>query len=222
MDRMYRPQQHIYDLTRKYYLLGRDRLIAELGARPADVLDIGCGTGRNLALIGQRYPAARLFGLDAAAPMLEIAARKLERACRAGDTGPRGGRGARSRDAVRRSGTASTTSPSPTACRWSTTPRPPCARPCGALAPGGTLHIVDFGDMAGLPGWFRRAMVAWLARFHVRHRPRSQRVLRELSASVSGRVETIEIKRRYALLQRLRPALTRARLPMMDTPTVWC
>ena len=25
------------------------------------------------------------------------------------------------------------------------------------LAPGGTLHIVDFGDMAGLPGWFRGA-----------------------------------------------------------------
>ena len=68
MDRMYRPQKHIYDLTRKYYLLGRDRLIAELGARPGQsVLDIGCGTGRNLALIGQRYPAARLFGLDAAA-----------------------------------------------------------------------------------------------------------------------------------------------------------
>ena len=32
MDRMYRPQKYIYDLTRKYYLLGRDRLIAELGA----------------------------------------------------------------------------------------------------------------------------------------------------------------------------------------------
>ena len=41
------------------------------------LLDIGCGTGRNLALIGQRYPAARLYGLDAAEPMLEIAARRL-------------------------------------------------------------------------------------------------------------------------------------------------
>ena len=26
MDRMYRYQRHIYDLTRKYYLLGRDRI----------------------------------------------------------------------------------------------------------------------------------------------------------------------------------------------------
>ena len=30
MDRIYRRQRHVYDLTRKYYLLGRDRLIADL------------------------------------------------------------------------------------------------------------------------------------------------------------------------------------------------
>ena len=30
MDRIYRYQRYIYDLTRKYYLLGRDRLIAGL------------------------------------------------------------------------------------------------------------------------------------------------------------------------------------------------
>ncbi|RYE69155.1 MAG: hypothetical protein EOP17_04230 [Rhizobiaceae bacterium] len=30
MDRMYRYQRHIYDLTRKYYLLGRDGTIAGL------------------------------------------------------------------------------------------------------------------------------------------------------------------------------------------------
>ena len=81
MDRMYRPQKYIYDLTRRCYLLGRDRLIAELGAQPGQtVLDVGCGTGRNLARIGHRYPASRLFGLDAAQPMLEVAAAKLERA----------------------------------------------------------------------------------------------------------------------------------------------
>ncbi|MDH4412604.1 MAG: SAM-dependent methyltransferase, partial [Rhizobium sp.] len=30
MDRMYRYQRHIYDLSRKYYLLGRDHMIAGL------------------------------------------------------------------------------------------------------------------------------------------------------------------------------------------------
>ena len=33
MNRMYRRQRHIYDVTRRYYLLGRDRLIARLRAR---------------------------------------------------------------------------------------------------------------------------------------------------------------------------------------------
>ena len=58
MNRMYRRQRHIYDGTRRYYLLGRDRLIANLGPNTgADVLEIGCGTGRNLV------HAARLFPL---------------------------------------------------------------------------------------------------------------------------------------------------------------
>ena len=30
MDAIYRTQRHFYDLTRKYYLLGRDRLIRRL------------------------------------------------------------------------------------------------------------------------------------------------------------------------------------------------
>ena len=51
MDRMYRYQRHIYDLTRKYYLLGRDRAIRDLQV-PVDgtLLEVGCGTGRNLCL----------------------------------------------------------------------------------------------------------------------------------------------------------------------------
>ena len=35
MDRIYRRQRHVYDVTRKYYLLGRDELIEGL-APPAD------------------------------------------------------------------------------------------------------------------------------------------------------------------------------------------
>ena len=51
MNRMYRRQRHIYDGTRRYYLLGRDRLIADLApAAGASVLEIGCGTGSNLVL----------------------------------------------------------------------------------------------------------------------------------------------------------------------------
>jgi len=44
---------------------------------PAAVLDIGCGTGRLLALMGQQYPDAALTGLDLAPNMLSQAAERL-------------------------------------------------------------------------------------------------------------------------------------------------
>ena len=203
MDRMYRPQKYVYDLTRKYYLLGRDRMIAELAVRPGQsVLDIGCGTGRNLALIGQRYPAARLFGLDAAEPMLEVAARKLERASvraslaravaeeldpEALFSEPRGF------DHVTISYCLSMVDDPEAAVRAA----------AGALAPGGMLHIVDFGDMARLPAWFRGLMVGWLARFHVQHKPIVGPTLRALAEADGGTVQIVEIARRYAMLMRL-------------------
>jgi S-adenosylmethionine-diacylgycerolhomoserine-N-methlytransferase len=203
MDRMYRPQKYIYDLTRKYYLLGRDRLIAELDAKPGQtVLDIGCGTGRNLVLIGQRYPEARLFGLDAAQAMLEIAASKLERAgVRAAlargiaeELDPQGLFGLVDRfDHITISYCLSMVDDPGAAVRAA----------MRRLAPGGTLHIVDFGDMAGLPSWFRRTMVGWLARFHVRHRPEVADVLRGLADDGGARLEIFAIARRYAMLMRL-------------------
>ena len=74
MDGVYRHQRHIYDLTRKYYLLGRDRMLAGLDVPPGGtVLELGCGTGRNIVLAARRYPAARFFGLDISAAMLETA-----------------------------------------------------------------------------------------------------------------------------------------------------
>ena len=38
------------------------------------------------------------------------------------------------------------------------------------LAPGGELHVVDFGDLSGLPGPLETALYAWLAKFHVQTR----------------------------------------------------
>ena len=59
MNRMYRRQRYIYDGTRRYYLLGRDQLIAGLRPVPgASVLEIGCGTGRNLVLAARLHPDA--------------------------------------------------------------------------------------------------------------------------------------------------------------------
>jgi S-adenosylmethionine-diacylgycerolhomoserine-N-methlytransferase len=41
------------------------------------------------------------------------------------------------------------------------------AQAAATLAPGGSLHIVDFGDCSGLPRPFRALLTGWLARFHV-------------------------------------------------------
>src|ERR1700710_814436 len=74
MNRMYRRQRHIYDATRRFYLLGRDRLIA--GLQPAagqSVLEIVCGTGRTLALAARLYPETRFFGIDISTEMLASA-----------------------------------------------------------------------------------------------------------------------------------------------------
>src|SRR5262245_11531474 len=65
MDGVYCHQRHVYDVTRKYYLLGRDRMLAGLDVPPGGgVLELGCGTGRNLLLAARRYRDARFFGLD--------------------------------------------------------------------------------------------------------------------------------------------------------------
>src|SRR5438309_759689 len=74
MDRMYRRQRHIYDLTRKFYLLGRDELIESLQPPPGGaVLEIACGTGRNLIRAARLYPGARLYGFDVSEEMLATA-----------------------------------------------------------------------------------------------------------------------------------------------------
>ena len=78
MDDTYRYQRLIYDATRAWFLLGRDHLIAHLDARPgARVLEIACGTGRNLDHVARRYPGAQLYGLDISGEMLRSARAKL-------------------------------------------------------------------------------------------------------------------------------------------------
>ena len=81
MDAIYRFQRHIYDVTRKPYLLGRDVVIRKLDV-PAGgaVLEIGCGTARNLLHIARAYPKARCFGMDVSAAMLETARHAIARA----------------------------------------------------------------------------------------------------------------------------------------------
>jgi S-adenosylmethionine-diacylgycerolhomoserine-N-methlytransferase len=168
MDAIYRYQRHFYDLTRKYYLLGRDRLVAELEVpEGGTVLEIGCGTGRNLIKMARAYPSVRLFGLDISNEMLSSARASVARAGLShritlvqGDAtnfDPQALFAIPAFDRVVMSYTLSMIPDWRAALRQGTQ----------ALAEGGRLHLVDFGQQEHLPRWFKRALFAWLAKFGV-------------------------------------------------------
>ncbi len=168
MDRIYRHQRHVYDATRKFYLLGRDRLIRRLDP-PAGgrVLEIGCGTARNLIVAARAYPNAQFFGIDISSEMLGTARRLVAREGLAADI-----RLARA-DATAfdpallfgvpgfsRIFLSYTLSMMP---GWQAV----LDRALGWVVPGGELHVVDFGGQERLPVWFRVGLRQWLHLFHV-------------------------------------------------------
>lgn len=180
MDAIYAGQRHIYDATRKYYLLGRDRLIADLAPPPGGrVVEVGCGTGRNLILAARRWPQAQCLGFDISDAMLATARAKVAgRAIRLdrGDATtwePRALFGIDAADVVFMSYTLSMIPD------W----RAAIGAACDALAPGGALHIVDFGQQERLPAVFARALFAWLARFDVTPRAGLSAFLNEIAAA---------------------------------------
>jgi S-adenosylmethionine-diacylgycerolhomoserine-N-methlytransferase len=74
------------------------------------------------------------------------------------------------------------------------------ARACDCLKPDGELHIVDFGDQAGLPAAFRLALARWLALFSVHPRLTLEADLAEFSAAHGLRCRFGARFRRYAFL----------------------
>lgn len=182
MDGIYRTQRHIYDLTRKYYLLGRDRLISGLHANPDTlVLEIGCGTGRNLMLAAKLWPHARLYGLDISHAMLDTARAALARyrvtdriMLAHADATDFAGRVPFSVARFDRVFLSYTLSMIP---GWQVALEEAVAM----LAPGGSVHIVDFGQQERLPAIFRHALFAWLAKFDVSPRADLRPVLEDLA-----------------------------------------
>jgi len=80
MESYYTFHAKIYDLTRWTFLFGRQQLVKSLPFGRTDrfrLLDVGCGTGYNLALLQKNFPKAELYGIDVSKQMLDIARKKL-------------------------------------------------------------------------------------------------------------------------------------------------
>ncbi|WP_320200530.1 class I SAM-dependent methyltransferase [Agrobacterium sp. rho-13.3] len=197
MDRMYRHQRHIYDITRKYYLLGRDRTIQKLDIPDGgSLLEVGCGTGRNLLLASKLFPTAKLYGLDISSEMLTTASENF---------------GGRKERPILRVSDATTFKLSEFArgsgfdrimISYAVSMIPEwekaVERALLSLAPGGSLHIVDFGQQEGMPRWFRNLLQAWLTKFHVTPRANMRYVLENLAGSHNARLEFEPVARGYA------------------------
>ena len=204
MDRIYRQQRHVYDLSRKYYLLGRDRLIDGLAPPPGGrVLEIGCGTARNLAAVAARHPGVQLYGIDISSEMLISARRTLER------------RGLSAQVRVARAD-ATSFDPAilfgvPSFSRiffsYTLSMIPEWERALDEsvrwLQPDGELHLVDFGGQERLPGWFRGGLRRWLAAFHVSPRDQLETVLAGLPVEVRTFDRSHRGYAQYAICRRL-------------------
>jgi S-adenosylmethionine-diacylgycerolhomoserine-N-methlytransferase len=220
MDRMYRYTRHVYDVSRKYYLLGRDGLLDRLAdealaaPRRLRIVEVGCGTGRNLIGLAGRLETrgalakAELFGVDAASVMIDTARRSVERKGLgerihltqglAQELSPR----MVGLDDVREEGWCDAVFFS-----YSLSMIPPwkasVEAALRAVRRGGSVWVVDFCDQAGLPRPFAWGLKRWLAMFHVHYRP--ELVEHFNAMRVEGRVAMAfeEIGGRYAYRVRL-------------------
>jgi S-adenosylmethionine-diacylgycerolhomoserine-N-methlytransferase len=171
MDRIYRHQRHFYDLTRRPYLFGRDTLIKGLDARPGDrILEIGCGTARNLIKIARAYPGTQLWGIDASAEMLRTATQSVDRAHLSGRIALRHGLAEDAstlfaRENLRLDRIVFSYSLSMIA-DW----RGALNTAQGLLSGRGQIHIVDFGVLTGVLPPAAKLLRAWLRLFHVKPR----------------------------------------------------
>ncbi len=148
------------------------------------VLEMGCGTGRNLVAVGRRHPDARLYGFDISGEMLKTAHRNVERSglgirLAEGDAclfDPKAAFGEASFDRVYFSYTLSMI-PDWTAA---------LAHGLSLVKDGGRLSVVDFGFCEGLGAPVRSLLHGWLTLFHVTPRVALETEMARL-ANASGR-----------------------------------
>ena len=76
------------------------------------------------------------------------------------------------------------------------------------LAPGGELHVVDFGDQQELPSWFRSGLRTWLRWYHVTPRLDLFDVAADIAAAGGGNTMERRLYRGFVWLVVLRKPAT--------------
>lgn len=208
MDKMYRHQRYFYDLSRKYYLLGRDRLLAKLQLKTDEnILEIGCGTARNLLILAKKYPQINFFGLDASAEMLKTAQTKID--------------GQNIENINLKIALADSFSSGETFnlsekfdaifFSYSITMIPPwreaILNALENLKDGKSFYIVDFYDQKNLPAWFQKLLQGWLRQFHVKYPKELLPYLENLEKEGAGKLKITPLYRHYALLAEFQKAV---------------
>ncbi|MGF1509633.1 MAG: class I SAM-dependent methyltransferase [Myxococcota bacterium] len=161
LDGFYGWAGPIYDLSRKYYLLGRDPALERLLRSPWNrLVEVGPGTGRNLEKIHRARPFAALGGVEPSRAML----RRVRKRCPyatliegfAEDTPYAQLLGAPP-DRVLFSYCLSMVQD----------PDRAVDQALREVAPGGKVVVVDFGDLGEMLDPFRSLLKRWLHTFHV-------------------------------------------------------
>jgi ubiquinone/menaquinone biosynthesis C-methylase UbiE len=189
--RTYRKRARHYDLSAKlYYLVGypqrthRRRAVRELQLHPGDtVVEIGCGTGLNFALIEQAIgPEGRIVGIDLTDAMLAQAERRIA------------AHGWRNVTLVQADALEAElpTGANAILSTYALTHVPECAeviaRGCKALSPGGRWVVLDTKLPENAPGWVAPLALAALRPFAVSDEWRARRPWEAIRAAMSAQL----------------------------------
>lgn len=202
LNNLYRFQRHFYDLTRRFFLFGRDTLLRKMNVLPGErVLEVGCGTGRNLLKLARIEPGARLSGLDASDEMLKTAQAKLDARNKQKEIVLRQGF-AEEFDHRETFGLENPFDKIFISYALSMFPkwREAIRNAIENLKETGDLYIIDFWDGAGLP----RPVIAlrnwWLGLFRVYCRPEYLEFLKELQSEARGKFTVQSVGTNYAFI----------------------
>jgi S-adenosylmethionine-diacylgycerolhomoserine-N-methlytransferase len=173
---------------------------------PGDrVLEIGCGTARNLIRLARQRPGVHCYGLDVSTEMLATAAAKVK------------SRGLEARIALQHcfaeeldhAKTFGLDAPFDAAFfSYSLSMIPTWPQAIDAalanIKRGKAFYVVDFWDQGDWPGWFRALLKYWLDLFHVHYRPELIDHLKKLDEQGVGKLTLQSVAGRYAYLATFR------------------